>query len=773
MMNSLSKWLVQWRWLLMPAALILIFGLISGGRFIQFAADYEVWFSDDNPQLNDFLKLQRTYNKSDNVVFLITPKNGNVFTQETLSSVEWLTEKAWQIPFSTRVDSITNFQHTYASGDDLVVVDLVRDASSLSNLDLGKVENIALSEPLLVNRAISRDSKVTAVNVTINLPKNTPEGSPIVTAFARDLIVQLKEINPNIDMHLTGLVVMDNAFMETSQKDMGSLTPIMFLVILVGLGILLRSVTGTISILFVIVLSIVATMGFSGWLGVKLTPISANATTIVMTVAVANTVHILLAFIHSMRAGMSKRSAIEESLRINIQPVSLAAITTIIGFMSMHFSDIPPFHDLGNMVAVGVVVTYILSFTFIPWFLMLFPVRVATEENYKNRHMTGFSNFVIKQRKKILISTSIITIFFIAFIPNNQVNEEISKYFDETIDFRVDTDYASEHLTGPYYLEYSLKTDKPGGISDPTTLKTIDNFKEWLKDQPEVVHVNSITDIIKRLNKNMHNDDPAWYRIPDNHNLVAQYILLYEMSLPYGLDLNNQLNVDKSGTRVVASLHNQSTLGMISFNQRAKDWVAQHAPGIELTSGSPQYMFSHIGQRTVQDMAIGISVALALISLLIMFALRSFKIGLISLIPNLAPPAIAFGVWGIFNGLVGFSLAVGIGMTIGIIVDDTVHFLSKYLRARREKELSPEEAVRYAFSNVGAALMITTAVLVAGFMVLTFSAFKMNVDMGIITALTIFIALVLDFLLLPALLLTLDKNYEPAIDNNIALENIN
>ena len=156
-------------------------------------------------------------------------------------------------------------------------------------------------------------------------------------------------------------------------------------------------------------------------------------------------------------------------------------------------------------------------------------------------------------------------------------------------------------------------------------------------------------------------------------------------------------------------------------------------------------------------MLTGTSIALVLISLILIFALRSLKLGLVSLIPNLAPAAMGFGLWGMLYGQVGLGLSVVIGMTLGIVVDDTVHFLSKYLRARREQGLSSQDAVRYAFHTVGIALFVTTLVLVAGFMVLTQSAFKLNADMGLLTAITIAIALVVDFIFLPPLLMKVDK----------------
>ena len=506
MTKPIAQHLVRWRWLYALMSLFIVLSLASGARFLSFATDYEVWFSADNPQYLEFSTIQNTFVKSDNVVILITPKDGEVFNQQTLASVEWLTNAAWQIPFSTRVDSLSNFQYTYSQGDDLVVVDLIKDAGQLSVVQLDKIKEVALNEPLLLNSAISGDAKVTAVNVTISLPKGDAEGSPKVVTYARDLVQQLKQKNPDIDVHLTGLVAMDNAFMEASMGDMSSLTLIMFALILVGLLIFLRSVTATLTILTIIVLSIISTMGFAGWLGVQLTPVSASAPTIVMTIVVANAVHILITMLHNMRTGTEKRQALSESLRVNMQPMLLATITTMVGFLTMHFSDVPPFHHLANMVALGVLVSFILSITFLPWLLMLLPIRIKSNKKSENK-TSRLAEFVINKRKQVLLTMTAITIMFSALIPLNIVNDRIWEFFDETVPFRVDTDYASEHLTGPYYLEYGLESNEPGGINQPEYLSLLDQFRTWLYEQPEVVHVNSLSDIMKRLNKNLHGDD--------------------------------------------------------------------------------------------------------------------------------------------------------------------------------------------------------------------------------------------------------------------------
>jgi predicted RND superfamily exporter protein len=264
----------------------------------------------------------------------------------------------------------------------------------------------------------------------------------------------------------------------------------------------------------------------------------------------------------------------------------------------------------------------------------------------------------------------------------------------------------------------------------------------------------------------MHGDDSQWYRIPEQRDLSAQYLLLYEMSLPYGLDLNNQINIDKSATRMVVTTKILSSNEVLALEERAQAWLQDNTTHIVKADGNgTTVMFAHIGKRNIVSMLGGTTVALIMISLLLMIAFRSIKTGLISMIPNLVPAAMGFGLWGLTVGEVGLGLSVVMGMTLGIVVDDTVHYLSKYLRARRELGMHSAEAVRYAFNTVGKALLITSLVLVAGFLILALSGFKLNAGMGLLTAIVIIFALAADFLFLPPLLMKLEeKNDAKLVD---------
>lgn len=766
MIEQFARAMVRWRYLVVLATFGLIMLAGSGGKNLGFDTNYRIFFAEGNPQLEAFDTLQETYTKTDNILFMLIPNDGDVFDKDTMTMAHELTEAGWQLPFTSRVDSLSNYQHTVADEDELVVEDLILDPEDLTAERLQYIKQVSINEPLLKQRLISPEGHVTAVNVTVRLPQVDPTETQQLVAEARKLRDEFEVKYPNVDIKLTGMVMMSNAFAEASMVDMSTLMPIMFLVVLVTLAILLRSISGTLNTLLVIILSIVSAMGLAGWFGAVISPPVASAPTIILTMAVADAVHLLVTMQQNMRSGMSKHEAIIDSVRINFMPILITSVTTAIGFLTMNFSEAPPFHTLGNVVAMGVFIAFVLSVTFLPALAAILPMNVKQREGGES-YSTGMdklADVVIAKRKPLFFGTILLTIGLVAMIPQNEINDNFVEYFDESVDFRIASDYGNENLISVYNIEYSLAVKEKGGISEPQFLVDTERFANWLRSQPEVQHVNTITDTFKRLNKSMHADELSWYKLPDDRELAAQYLLLYELSLPFGLDLNDQINTDKNATRVVATFDNQSTQGMLALEKKVAAWLEKEVPYMEVYGASPGLMFSHIGQRNVNSMVGGTMLALVLISFILVGALRSMKFGLLSLAPNLIPAGLAFGVWAIFNGEIGMSLATATGMTLGIVVDDTVHFLSKYLRARREKGYSPEEAVRYAFHTVAVALLVTTIVLCCGFGVLIFSTFKMNADMGLMTAMTLAIALIVDFLFLPALLMKVDKDGGDKVD---------
>ena len=546
--------------------------------------------------------------------------------------------------------------------------------------------------------------------------------------------------------------------MKISQKESGMYLGVVIAIVVVLLTLILRSFKPIVVSVFVFIFSVIAAMALSGMMGWKLTPFTASVPMIVLILAVADCVHFVTTFVHRLHQGEEKRAALIGALELNFKLIAITSITTAIGFLTLNLSESGSIGALGSQVAFGVMFAFALSVTFLPAVLALLPfkTRVATRES--TPYFAGAAGLLYRYRSMLLAASLVVSAGLAYCLTLNEFNDKLPTYFAKTLPWRQANDCSEEQFGGAYTFSYSLDSGASDGVADPEFLMKVERFATWLRSLPESVYVNSVVDTFKRLNRSMHGDDDRYYRLPEHRQLASQYLLLYEMSLPYGLDLNDQINLDRSATKVLATFRTLSTTQILALERRVDEWLGQNLPGVTATGSGVQMMFAHLLDQDTRGLIWGAGLGLLVISFLLIFALRSVRLGLISIAPNILPAVMAFGVWGLFVGEIGMGMAMVSGMTIGIIVDDTVHFLSKYIKARSEQGLDSVAAVDYAFETVGPSIVVTTVVLVAGFMAMAnLAEFRVNSDMGKMTSIILVFALDFDLVALPILLMLFDS----------------
>lgn len=730
----------------------------SGIIHLAQTTDYRVYFGKNNPQLQAFEDFENQFEQKELLAVGVEAEDGDIFTPDSLAAVRELTDRGWELPYALRSTSFTNFQNSYADGDDIIVEALVPEDGPISAEQAAAIKAFALNSDEIVENTAAADGSAAAVYITTPLPRINLEAEvPEVANAIRALTEEIGAKYPGHKFHISGVIMLNDAMAQTTQYDLTHLFPAAYLLILFGLIAYFRRLIPALSTWAVVILSTLAAYGSAGWMGITMNAASMASGMIVMTLAVADCVHILVTYYYGIEKQKSKLEAMMESLRLNLQPVFLTSITTAIGFLSLNFSDSPPFRDLGNIVAVGVMFAFLLSVFFMPAVMMWLPAKGKLQT--QKRWTDSLADFVIRHQKRLLIGVGAFILILAAGIPQNRFGDNYAEYFSEDIPFRSATDYLNETVVGMQQMQYTLSSEEPGGVNDPAFLKKLEELESWFLQQPNVRKVISIVDIHKRLNKTMHGDNEDWYRLPDSQELAAQYLFFYELSLPQGLSLNTIVDPDKQLTRFIVLMNTVDATTLVETSKQAQAWMQANLPQSMVGNAEPVgigLMFAQIAKRNFYSMIGGMLVALVMISGLMMFMMRSLRVGLISIIPNVVPIVMGFGLWGLLVGQIGISLAIVGSMTLGIVVDDTVHFLSKYLRARREGNLSAEEAVRYAFHNVGSALTLTTIILAAGFFIISMSSYLLTAHMGQLTGMTILLALVCDFLFLPPLLMLLD-----------------
>lgn len=736
--------------------LVMLALLAFGASQLTLSSGIRVLFSPDDPNLLAEIAIEEAYGREDNILLVVDAGDGAIFAQPNLETLQAMTLASWQVPHSRRVDSVTNFLHTTVVEDDITIAALVEDAAALSAGDIEARRDVALNEPLLVGRLISANGRVAAINITLNLQEEgKAQALASAVEYARGIARSAEADNPGVTVQLAGLALTEQTLAEVTAADGASLIPLLFVMVLVVLALLLRSPLAAFCTIVTIMLSVVAGMGYAGWAGMSINSVNVSAPTIIMTLAVADCIHLLSSFLRRLVECEDRRAALTHALNQTLYPIVLTSVTTAIGFLSMNFSDSPPFGELGTISAVGVMAALWVTMTILPALVMLLPFK-PSQKKAAQCPMEPLANWVVTRHNAIFWSFLCGIVLIVGFVPRMELNDDPAGYFSADIPLTSAIATVEEKLSGTQNVHYSLDSGQSGGVADPEFLADAGRFVDWLRQQPEVTNVDSFIDTMKRLNRVMHADDPQWYRLPDSRELAAQYLLLYEISVPYGQDVTHQVTADKSALKITAVLKNQKS-AVLDFEERSRQWLAANAPHLVTRGAGHAVSFASIGLRNINNMLWGSLFAIVLVSACLLLAFRSLRFGALSLIPNLFPALISLGIWSALVTEVNMAASVVFSMTLGIVVDDTTHFLVRYRQARITNRLPAGEAIRDTLTSVGRALVTTSVVLTAGFLVLVQSDFSVNATSGVLMSLTIVIALILDMLFLPALLLKADR----------------
>ena len=756
--NSFINERVSWPIVLVLTILVLI--AASGSQFLSFTTDFRSYFSPDNSQLQAFEQLEADFNKQDTLIYLVemTDREQSVLNVDALTFLKELTNAAWQIPYARRVDSLTNYQKIESLEDDIIVNDLVPNDEKLTKESIHQLSQYIQQQPRLLNNLISNDESLALIVVTLTLPDGNESATKRLVANAKK---RLADLNPvNIKVQLFGSAVINLALAEAVERDMAMLIPLSYLVIFLAIYFLSRSVIGTLLALLMTLLSVVSVFGLLGWAGNQLTPVVGAVPSMIMIIVIADCMHILSSFQYYLKQGLEKVDAINEAIRVNFKPVIITSVTTALGLLCLNFSESPPYRDLGNLVALAAVIAGVLSLTWFPACLLLFSNVKAINKNQGLNFEVTFrklSLFIFKYPKQIVVASILsITVAFVG-VMNLEFNEQWHQYYDESYDVRIALDTQDEKLYGVNFIQYSVGSKVKDNIYSVAYQKQLSELVNWIERQDNIGYVDALTAQIKELNQKLNSDDKDYYEIPNSRELIAQSLLVYEMSLPIGMGMDHYINFDRSSSRLTVYLHKSTSKQLIQLDEEILAHVKEYYPELQLKPGTGLDMvFAKISDSNSLSLLQGTAVALLLISLILILALKSMRLGIISIVPNILPVVLAYGAWGFISGHIDLGLSIVACMSLGLVVDDTIHFLSKYKLAR-QKDQTVEQAIQYAFNTVGLAMLITTIVLTAGFSLLAFSSFSPTHGMGALLALTAFFALIIDFILLPVLLIAFDK----------------
>ena len=755
----IASWIIKHRIISIILSLLLFLGLTQGVTKLTFNPDMETFFPESHPATSLNKDINETFLPTDNMVIAINGRGESIFKKETLNLIEELTKRAWATPFSIRVDSLTNYSYVKSVEDDLIVGPFVENALSLSEEVIKEKEKLVEEEEAIYGFLISEDKQTTIISIVIDPPQPNKEANLITTVeFILEFLDEAKLDYPQLDIRLTGNPYQEYISPKMVQAEVPIVLPLMLLLIFLSVFFLLRSLAAVIATVAVVFLTIGSTFGSIGLMGNALNQMVIVFPILIITLALADCVHLFSIYFQQRTQGKTTEESMMRSLELNLQPLFLTTITTCIGFLSFNILEVAPLRDLGNGISVGVFLAFVFTIFFVAPIISLLKVKIPQSTETQTRFAKKIAVFSLSKGKIFIWLVPVVSLFLISLIPLNELDDNPTQmYSDRYNSFSPDTLWLDEKLGVTFPVSFRADS-KNGSVSNPKFLRSIDQFSLWLEEQDEVNHVTSLARTMKTLNESMHGDDVNWKVISYDQELSSQYLFFYEMSLPMGLDMNSSISQDRGSTKIAATLKDMSGNEYLAFNEKVNVYLDEN--GLNSIISEPagfRVVFSHMNRVIVNSLLIGVAIGLSIITLILGFFFRSTLFGLLSSFPNILPIGSAFGVWAILNGQVSFMVAVGMGSTLGIVVDFTVHLLSKYDLARKEMGKSPEEAIYFSFEAVGFALIIMTAVLSMGFAVLHLVNFIPLHDFAQFSIIAFIVALLIDFFLFPNLLVKFDK----------------
>ncbi len=755
-MKKYIDFLDRFKWLIAIAIPILVLGLSMNLKHLEFEGDYRIWFDEDSKILKEYDEFRKVFGNDTAITVAFRDENG-IFNKKALKTIDTITQEMWRMNHIARVDSLTNFQYIHANPedkDDVLVEDFIQDISGLDKASLNRKKEIALNDRDMVGSFISKDGKTAMIiaRLTPKVNDNGDKSFEIMKDTKR--ILSSLEKETNYRFWLNGGPPLNTSFVTIAQSDGGTFTPLVIFTVMALLFVLFRRVSGALIPLGVVVLTFLTVLSIQVLLGYKLNNFTANIPVFIVAIGIADAVHVYIVWLMYKREGKSTKEAVFLSMQKNMLPIFLTSLTTAIGFASLGISHVVPVSTLAIATASGAVLAFLISVFWMPSVLLLLKKEIKFQNNEKRETFwkdLEYGKFITSNDKKIVLITGLVFLIISIGLVKLKVDSNTIRYFDKNVEIRKSTDFLQKNLTGPMAYEIVVDSGKKNGIKDPAFLNSVQKFYDKFQAKyPDIRHMTSLMDVIKRFNVVMNEKDG----VPKDQNLIAQYLLLYSLSLPQGMEINDKMDIEQRLLRITAQVNIVDTSKDLEMIDWAQKWW-ENTPYKATVNGQTK-MFAHMQKDVTDTLIYSMSLAIVLVSIVMFLIFRNLRLIWVFLIPNILPIALVLGVMGWLGINIDLGVAVSGAIILGVAVDDTIHFLVKYFEARK-RDLSIREAFDYVLKYAGKAILFTTIILSASFAVFMGSDFSPNFNFGIVTATALIIAFVVDMLLLPALLSMTEK----------------
>ena len=756
MATDLGIWLVQHRFRLAVVAVLIT---IIGGwgiQFTRFDGTNESLFAEADEYKAEVDQARLDFPSSAPSLGMAFEVDGDIFNLRTLTAIDALTRRYIEIDSAIAMSSILTYRVSEADKEILGRSYLFPDLDGVTEADLQQIKAIALNDEDLTQGRLTSAGNVTFASISYSVSEDTSEARLAVAESAVVLRDSLRQQYPDIRIYLVGGPMFERESNLAREKDNKVLLPLVVIAGVLLLWFCLGSLLSSIALAVVALMTIIVTVGTHALLDIPLNQISRLGPAVAGIVAFADGIHVLSVYAQKILRGANREQALIESININFRPIALATVTTTMGFLSLNLSSAPAIYGFGNIVAIGVVWAFFFTVFLLPAMILLIPVRNIAKPLGVSGFVEGVLSLVTRREKTLFWGFLGLIILTFFMLPLNKLDNDPFAFIDEGSDLSAVLEIQQREFENDRGLAFVVRSNEYYGITNRDFLDKVDDIATQLEADPQITWVSTYLDYLKLRNKAANDDDEAYEVIPEDRLTVIDYLVGYQLVAEIDPNLGQIFNKDYSAIYLYAAtsgLSDEEILQLANKIELLADNYASEA--FQVTHANNTILGARLNQIISTELFTGFSLSLVMITLTMMIGLRSLRYGLLSIAPNVFPITIVFGLWGLLDGNLSPYVLMLLAISIGLVVDDSVHVLSKYKTAR-DSGKSPMQSIENSITLAGSAITITTLWMSLGVALMGFSSTEIFKNLTSIITPIIIVALFLDLLFLPSLLTRFD-----------------
>ena len=746
----LTELLVRFRWL--SLALVAAVTALAGTQLSKLEIDNsnESFFITGDLTKQRLDAFHETFGNDDFVFILIEVEDA--FAPATLTRLGALADRLeFEVPYLLELTWVGNVEWIEGVPGGIVIEDLI-PALDLPTDELDILGDKATSDPLYRDRLVSRDRGTVGILMEFeNYPDEGIDPRKNVPPVIQTVLAEFQDL----DMHVVGGPIMDYVMDMSTAEEAPRWMSVALIGMCLALALTTRSISGLLVPAATVLLSVVWTMGLVAAFGFRLNLLAILVPTLLLCVGIGDSMHVVAELKQIRREGSPLRKALGKTLDLVSKPILLTTLTTAAGFLAFLATDLKPMRELGAQAAIGVVIALVMTYLFAVPALSFGRNRAnkdsnATKPDIFDRLLMGTVEFVTRNNNAVGAGCLLVVLVAGVGIWRLEIDTNMIRAMEESHPLRVAFEYVDERMGGSMSIDIVLDAGRPEGIKKIDLLRKVDRLQQFLEDHPYVTQTSSVIDQIKQMNRAVYENRDDAYSLPNSDGQVAEYLLLYESGGGSQLDQFVAFTYDQ--LRVQARTQSLAFAQVRELQNAIDEFVAsEFDDDVDIYATGVLPMAQRMGDLIAEGQARSVTLALCAILALLMIALRSARLGLIAMVPNLLPVIVALGFMGWIGAEFNMIMAVLAPMILGVAVDDTVHFFVRYRRYFGETG-SYDAAYRETMRTVGRPLLFTTIVLVIGFLGFRFSVFDGPRDFSLASIVAFSSALLAEFLLAPVLL---------------------